>query len=115
MIDGNILKFGYGDIEVGSNALIQAIIFQQFQPQGECGKEPPKNVEYIGSEIRIENSYDDYIEFHELLLDVQSRKISKFIFKGYEFNFENYNAESVNVCLRQLHSSMYCYFLCMAA
>lgn len=75
----------------------------------------PENVEYIGTEIRLEFSYDEYVRFEKMLLDVQNRKISKFIFKTYEFNFENYNVESVNACLRNLNFAMFYYFLCMAA
>lgn len=37
MIDGNILKFGYGDIVVGANRMTQTISFQQFKPPSKCG------------------------------------------------------------------------------
>ena len=37
MINGNILKFGYGDIAVGSDGLTQRMSFQQFKPPAKCG------------------------------------------------------------------------------
>lgn len=115
MINGNILKFGYGDISVGSDGLKQRISFQQFKPPGECGGYVPEGVKYIGEEIVLQISYDEYHEFNEQLKSVLSKEIFTFNFKGYVFDFTNYNEESVKVCKKRLDSAMYIYFLCMAA
>ena len=64
MIDGNILKFGYGDIAVGSSALSNIITFQQFKPVGKCGDKIPEDVEYVGEEIAIKGVRSGYYEFY---------------------------------------------------
>ena len=115
MIDGNILKFGYGDIVVGSNGLTQRISFQQSKPPAKCGDKVSEEVEYIGEEIVLRISYEEYREFNEQLKSVLSKEISTFDFKGYVFDFTNYNEESVKVCKKHSESAMYSYFLCMAA
>lgn len=115
MINGNILKFGYGDIAVGSDGLTQRISFQQFKPPAECGGNVPEDVEYIGEEIVLQISYDEYHEFNKQLKSVLSKEISTFGFKGYIFDFTNYNEESIKACKQRSKSAMYSYFLCMAA
>ena len=54
MINGNRLKFGYGDIAVGSDGLTQRISFQQFKPPAKCGGNVPEDVEYIGEEVVLQ-------------------------------------------------------------
>ena len=115
MINGNILKFGYGDICVRSDGLTQRISFQQFKPPAECGGNVPEDVEYIGEEVVLQISYEEYCEFNKQLKSVLSNSISTFSFKGYIFDFTNYNEESVKVCKKRSESAMYSYFLCMAA
>lgn len=115
MIEGNRLKFGYGDIAVGSSGLNQTMRFQQFKPPTICGSSVSDDVEYIGEAITIDLSYKDYCEFNENLNLVSAKIITEFTFKGYIFNFENYNKESINVCKKHLESAMQWYFMCMAA
>ena len=115
MINGNRLKFGYGDICVKSDALTQKISFQQFKPPAECGYNVPEDVKFIGNEIILEFSYEDYCEFSKYLEQVSDTEITDFIFKGYMFDFANFNEESINVCKKHLNSAMRMYFLCMAA
>lgn len=115
MIYGNVLKFGYGDIAVGSDGLTQRISFQQFKPPTECGGNVPEDVEYIGEDVVLQISYEEYCELNKQLNSVLSNSISTFIFKGYIFDFTNYNDESVKVCKRHSDSAMCGYFLCMAA
>ena len=115
MIYGNVLKFGYGDICVGSDGLTQRMSFQQFKPPAKCGDQVLDDVEYIGDEIILKFSYEDYCEFSKYLEQVSDKEITDFSFKGYIFDFTNYNEESVKVCKKHLESVMYSYFLCMAA
>lgn len=115
MINGNRLKFGYGDICVKSDALAQRMSFQQFKPPAKCGSNIPEDVEYIGEEVVLQISYEEYCEFNKQLNSVLSNSISTFGFKGYIFDFTNYNEESVKVCKKRSDSAMYNYFLCMAA
>lgn len=115
MIDGNVLKFGYGDIAVGSSALSNIITFQQFKPVGKCGDKVSKNVEYIGEEIVIKISYNDHWEFIKPLNKVANNEISIFEFKGYIFDFTNRNIDSVIVCKEHIDNAMLTCLLAMAA
>ena len=115
MINGNRLKFGYGDICVRSDGLTQRISFQQFKPPAECGGNVPEDVEYIGDKIILEFSYEDYCEFSNYLKQVSDKEITDFIFKGYIFDFANFNEESIKACKKHLNSAMRYYFMCMAA
>ena len=115
MIVGNIIKFGYGDICVSSDALTQRIGFQQFKPSVKCGDKIPDDVEFVGEEIILKISYEEYCEFNQQFDNVLMRIISTFSFKGCEFDFSNYNEESVNTCKKNLESAMSTYLLSMAA
>lgn len=115
MINGNRLKFGYGDICVRSDELTQRISFQQFKPPAKCGDSVPEDVEYIGDEIVLELSYEDYCEFSKNIEQVSNKVITEFLFKGNVFDFTNFNEESIKVCKKHLNSDMQYYFMCMAA
>ena len=115
MINGNRLKFGYGDIAVGSDGLTQRMSFQQFKPPAKCGDQVLDDVEYIGYEIILKFSYEDYCEFSKHLEQVSNKEMTDFIFKGYIFDFANFNKESVNACKKHLNGAMQYFFMCMAA
>lgn len=115
MIEGKRLKFGYGDICVGSDGLTQRISFQQFKPPAKCGDRILEDVEYIGDIIILKFSYEDYCEFSKNLERVSNKEITEFLFKGYVFDFTNFNEQSIKVCKKHLNSAMQCYFMCMAA
>ena len=115
MINGNRLKFGYGDIAVGSDGLTQRMSFQQFKPPAKCGDKVLDDVEYIGDEIILEFSYEDYCGFSKKLEQVSDKEMTDFTFKGYIFDFANFNKESINVCKKHLNDAMQYYFMCMAA
>ena len=115
MINGNRLKFGYGDICVRSDGLTQRISFQQFKSPAECGGNVPEDVEYIGEEVVLQISYEEYCEFNRQLKSVLSNSIYTFNFKGYIFDFANFNEESIKACKKHLNSAMRYYFMCMAA
>ena len=115
MIDGNILKFGYGDIAVDSSALSNIITFQQFKPVGKCGDKIPEDVEYVGEEIAIKVSYNDHWEFINCLNRVSNNEISEFEFKGYVFDFSNRNIDSVIACKEHIDNAILTCLLSMAA
>lgn len=112
MIIGNVLKFGYGDIAVGY--MTSVITFQWFKPPAECGGRVPKDTEWLSEKICLDISYDDYHELSKYLEMVSDRSISEFTFKGYVFDFTNYNEESVNVCKKYLEGAMRWYTFCCA-
>lgn len=102
MIEGNTLKFGYGDIAVSTKGL--KLYFTPFKPPVEVGTPCDdlfKNgdIEAIGEPISI--GFSDLKDFTELLKklkDVDENKV--FEFKGYIFDFTNYNKISVEVLER---------------
>ena len=62
----------------------------------------------------LHNQYNDYW-YREDLEQVSDKEITDFIFKGYVFDFANFNKESINVCKKHLNDAMQYYFMCMAA
>lgn len=115
MIEEKRLKFGYGDIGVGSDRLNQRMTFQQFKPPAKCGNEVSNDVEYIGDKIVLEFSYEDYREFSKNLKQIINKETTEFIFKSYIFDFTNFNEESIKVCNKHLNNAMQLYFMCAAA
>lgn len=95
MITENIIKFGYGDIVIIGST--KRISFQQTKTTGNCGGVVPENIEYTGKKIILDITYEDYCELCKNLKAVKNKEISKFTFKDYIFDFENYNEESINV------------------
>ena len=64
MIEGKVLKFGYGDICVGVDQPRFQISFQQFKPPAKCGETlENKNIEFIGEKIIITLSFEDSSSF----------------------------------------------------
>lgn len=99
MINGNQLKFGYGDIGVYANEILQQIHFHHIEPPQECGSYVnTKDVKFIGDAISIDLCYNSYKELMKLLTAVESKEITTFEFKGYVFDFTNYNKKSIEVC-----------------
>lgn len=115
MIIGNILKFGYGDIDVSSNALSQRIGFQQFKPHAECGENlKGEEIEYIGNAIVFNLTYDIYCKFSEKLNCVLNKEITEFTFENYIFDFNKYNTRSIKTCIKALDYAMHWYFMARA-
>ena len=119
MINGNVLKFGYGDIAT-SHTITQKICFRQFKPPQKCGVKlndviDIDKLEWIGEWIFIDISYDEYLELLNKLDLVYKKEIVEFSFKGYVFDFSNYNKESIKVYKNHLKGCMYFYFLSLAA
>lgn len=114
MIEGNRLKFGYGDICVGSDELTQRMSFQQFKTPAKCGNRVQKYIEYIGDKIILQFSYEDYCVFSKNLEQISNKETIEFTFKEYVFDFTNFNEESVKVCRKHLNSAMQYYFMFMA-
>ena len=110
MINRNVLKFGYKDIAVGASSFNQEMTFQQFKPPADN----TSGIKYIGKEIVIKFSYEDYRELKNLLREVFERNRTIFEFKGYVFDFTKYNEENIKLCIRCLNNAMAYYFMNMA-
>lgn len=118
MIEGNVLKFGYGDIAVNSDDLTQSMTFRQFNSTAQCGEhvyDNFDNIEYVSDKIVLKFSCKEYCEFYNNLQHILSKEISTFNFKGYVFDFTNLHEQSVNACKMHLKNAMRNYILCTAA
>lgn len=96
MITGNVLKFGFGDISVGVNKLQQRISFQNIKPPQEIGTNVEDDSLY-GERIIFAETYP--YEFYKLIKTVnENNRVVEY--KGYVFDFTDYNQDSVNVVLK---------------
>ena len=102
MINGKILKFGHGDIAIEQSCA--SIKFTPFKPPveiGTCCRELFHNgdIEPIGETITVKfDNFSDFAELKDKLEGVRPVNASKvFEFKGYTFDFSNYNVKSVEV------------------
>lgn len=115
MIEGNVFKFGYGDICVGADSTGQ-ISFQQFKPPACCGEYLyGKDIEFIGEKIIIKLSFEESNILYKYLKEVECQKITQFTFKDYIFDFTNYNKESIAVCKRKVQEAVRLLIMCIAA
>lgn len=105
MIKDNILYFGYGDICVHTSPwLYNEIQFQEFKPPQEIGtKVDVDKVEWIGERIKLELNVDECVWWFNELQKVLDRQINAFEFKGYVFDFSNYNEDSVRVAVKHIN------------
>jgi len=94
MIEGNVLKFGYGDIGVYCDHLGR-LVFSQLKTRYRCGAENFSRSD-IGEGLCISLDYKDYKTL-DLYLKSVSGEVKKFEFKDYIFDFTNYNEDSVKV------------------
>lgn len=115
MIHDKVIEFGYGDVGVGANVLLQNITFQNIAPPDVCGNAiDPNTSKYIGTPIEIHLDYQKYTDFVNLLNLVKEKAISQFEFDGYTFDFTNFNIESVNVCTKKATAALSLYTMRLA-
>lgn len=103
MIQGNVVKFGYGTVAVGST-IFSDLTIQTIKPPQEVGKllEEEDQVEYIGEPVNFPMSK----HYHELKekLDIIDGPCCV-TFCGYIFDFTNYNPASVDTVLKHATSA----------
>ena len=118
MIDGKILKFGYGDIAVGNVGFYMQLT--PFKPPVEVGtscKDLFSNGDIIpiGEVVKIKfETFNDFTELKCKLEDVCNTIQKSFEFKGYTFDFSNYNKVSIEV-VEQIRYAIYINYLQCAA
>ncbi|MGJ0846576.1 hypothetical protein ACR77J_07800 [Tissierella praeacuta] len=103
MIEGNVIKFGYGDVVVSSYGM-GYVDFTNIKPPIECGSTVKKdmNLEY-GLSIRIHE--DKHWELYDLIKTVN--KDNRIVqYKGYVLDFSNYNEESVRVVREKAYNTI---------
>lgn len=106
MIEGKIIKFGYGDVGVGASDL-GYMVFGNIIPPQEIGtnlnnKIKNKEVEVTSETVIYENNYFDFLELFKNINE-NNRVVE---YKGYTFDFTNYKQGSVNVCLKYARNTV---------
>lgn len=116
MIITNTIKFGYGSILITTDTMKQKMIFRQMVSPLKCGTNVNiSETKFIGNPIILKIDIND---FHNLIVyidAVKNRKISKFEYGGYVFDFEKYNEESAKIFENALVVAMSAYLMCLAA
>ena len=118
MIDGKILKFGYGDIAVG--CINANMTFTPFKPPVEVGTHCYDlfingDITPIGEKVAIRfDSFNDFAELKDKLEGVRTATQKVFEFKGYTFDFSNYNVKSVEVVDDARYHAYMAYLRCAA-
>lgn len=98
MIKGNIIEFGYGDVVISSNSMLEYIKFTNIAPPMKCGAKVTSDLalEY-GESITIYGDGDR--ELYNLIKTVdRNNTIVKY--KGYVLDFSNYNEKSIEIALK---------------
>lgn len=97
MIDNKVIEFGYGTILVGANKMMRRLILKYIQPPKSIGQLTDEDVEDIVILEEITFDYqDDMKDFLEALGEI-SRDNPIEEFRGYTFDFSNYNEKSVEI------------------
>lgn len=98
MIEGNTLKFGYGDIATGS--FTDVLTFRPLNPPQKVGTDVcDDNVEWSGDRIVIRLGYDNALQLLVYLRQVSDGERSTFEFADYIFDFSHFDAESVAILI----------------
>ena len=117
MIVENVIKFGYGDIGVGSKILSLQLKVTPIKPPQEIGTNLSdcEDVEIIGNPIYFElEKEEDYIRILTLLKSVKNKEITSFEVGSYIFDFSNYNVKSIEVCEYHV-SRLYSHYFFLSA
>ena len=101
MIDGEIIRFGSGDIAVGSGFdMFGRLCFHQIKPPQEVGvRVTSGEVEYIGNPIVFEG-YEEISELAQKAKRVKSGEMLTFECFGYIFDFSEGDPRSIDVVIK---------------
>lgn len=107
MVDGNVIKFGYGTVCVGSNWKGQ-ITFRSIRPPQEVGSGLffNRDIEYLSDLVGI----DMLNNYHQLKSQLEKLDgPALIVIDGYTLDFSNFNRKSVEVVLNHAYSAYYNY------
>lgn len=100
MIEGNKIRFGYGDITVLGDPVSSIIEIKQIKPPVNVGTDINfirDSIEYVGDPIRIKLDLDSYTTFSNRLCLVENQYKLSFEFNEYIFDFSKFNLDSIAV------------------
>ena len=113
MVEGNRIKFGYGDVAIGSKYM--TIIINSIKPPQEVGtKIEDKNMIQSSFSIILDD-WVDILELTNLIKLIKDHKKDSFEFKGYVFDYSNYNEASIKVLEKHLSNAISLYIMTIAA
>lgn len=118
MIEGNVIKFGYGDIVVTvcEDVFATVLIFEQIAPSLICGS----SVNLVEGDISfgttrtLTGRFEDFNEFLKQLELVHERKTNVFAFKDLVFDFTKYHPTSVKVMIDKAKAAIQKTLMCYA-
>lgn len=107
MVEGKVIKFGYGTVSVGSNYQGQ-VTFRSIKPPQEVGSGIVYNrdIEFFNDMISID-MLKNYHILKSQLENLQSPAI--IVIDEYTLDFSNFNRKSVEVVLDHAYSAYYNY------
>jgi hypothetical protein len=113
MIDGSIIKFGFGDVLVGSDSINGVLTITEIEPPQQIGTTHNAIKEGLKEVRKVSFSYGT--DFHELICDLNNlRAIGRSVkelriiqFREYTFDFTNYDEKSVDVVREFVKKAMY--------
>ena len=102
MIEGNVIKFGYGT--VGCSSVGSVLRISHIKPPQEIGhavniKDPSISIE---ATYNFGLSFEDVVYLKKQCGAIASGKIEKFEFMGMIFDFSHYNIDSIGVLYRKI-------------
>ncbi|WP_088363163.1 hypothetical protein [Bacillus cereus] len=115
MIENTVLKFGYGTMSIGADSFTSTLQIFHIQPPGTIGEYiNNKDVQIIDSIFfRYDSSSGDMKAFIQELQNTTPEK--PFVqFRGYTFDFTNFNPRSIEVLIEYTQVAIKGWQLCLA-
>lgn len=102
MIEGNVIKFGYGDVVVAHVfTSLKLTCINKTYPLGHTISGDDTSYDII-TQINIDfHTFISINEFISKLKDVLLDEVRIFKYGNYIFDFTNYNETSLNACINQ--------------
>ena len=101
MIEGNVLRFGDGDIAVdGGISEYSVLKFQQIKPPQEVGTSVAWETERISDPV-VFRDLNSILKIAAFAMEVKDGKYKRFEINGWVFDFEtNFNIKSVEAVIK---------------
>lgn len=113
MINGKVIKFGYGDVLVGANSFFGTLSITEIEPPTEIGTSHDVQEEGITEIRRISFNFDT--DMHDLMKKLNNLRVlgssvpelRTIQFRDYVFDFTNLNEKSVDVVRKFVEKALY--------
>lgn len=113
MFKDKTIKFGYGTVLVNSDEYFREVTLKYIKPPKEVGEIILDNKSFtVLDEIVFEFGKDMLLFYEELKQITPENTVLEF--RGYKFDFSNYNEKSVEVVLRGFKRAIQGFLLALA-